>query len=36
MMMDGSVKTIKMTISTATWWALGTMAGGEVLSSDSY
>ena len=33
---DGSVHFIKGTISMPTWWALGTRAGGEVLSADSY
>jgi prepilin-type N-terminal cleavage/methylation domain-containing protein/prepilin-type processing-associated H-X9-DG protein len=33
---DGSVRFIKSTISRATWWALGTRANGEVISSDSY
>jgi prepilin-type N-terminal cleavage/methylation domain-containing protein len=33
---DGSVKFIKNTISPDTWRALGTIAGGEVLSADSY
>jgi prepilin-type N-terminal cleavage/methylation domain-containing protein/prepilin-type processing-associated H-X9-DG protein len=33
---DGSTKAIKSTINTATWWALGTRAGGEVVSADSY
>jgi len=33
---DGSVRYIKDTVSPPTWWALGTKAGGEVLSSDSY
>lgn len=33
---DGSVKFIKNTISSATYRALGTIAGGEVVSSDSY
>ena len=33
---DGSVKFIKETIATATWWALGTRAGGEVISADQY
>ena len=33
---DGSVKAIKSTISVNTWWALGTRAGGEVISSDQY
>jgi len=35
-MMDGSVRFIKDSIAPATWWALGTQAGAEVLSSDSY
>ena len=33
---DGSVKFIKSTINITTWWALGTRAGGEVISSDQY
>ena len=33
---DGSVHFIKSTISLNTYWALGTKAGGEVISSDSY
>jgi prepilin-type N-terminal cleavage/methylation domain-containing protein/prepilin-type processing-associated H-X9-DG protein len=33
---DGSVKFIKSTISYQTWAALGTRAGGEVVSSDAY
>ncbi|WP_422928106.1 DUF1559 domain-containing protein [Singulisphaera sp. PoT] len=33
---DGSVKFIKDSIARKTWWALGTRAGGEVISSDSY
>ncbi|WP_435021931.1 DUF1559 domain-containing protein [Tundrisphaera sp. TA3] len=36
MMGDGSVKFIKSTINQATWMALGTRSGGEVVSSDSY
>jgi prepilin-type N-terminal cleavage/methylation domain-containing protein/prepilin-type processing-associated H-X9-DG protein len=35
-MADGSVRFIKDTIAERTWWALGTKAGGEVLSADSY
>ena len=35
-MADGSVKFIKDSINQLTWWALGTIAGGEVISSDSY
>jgi prepilin-type N-terminal cleavage/methylation domain-containing protein/prepilin-type processing-associated H-X9-DG protein len=33
---DGSVRFIKSTISPPTWWALGSMAGGEVVSADAY
>jgi prepilin-type N-terminal cleavage/methylation domain-containing protein/prepilin-type processing-associated H-X9-DG protein len=33
---DGSVRFIKDSINRMTWWSLGTKAGGEVLSSDSY
>ena len=33
---DGSVKFIKNTINRQTWVALGTRAGGEVVSADSY
>ncbi len=33
---DGSVKFIKDTIDLQTYWSLGTRAGGEVLSADSY
>jgi prepilin-type N-terminal cleavage/methylation domain-containing protein/prepilin-type processing-associated H-X9-DG protein len=33
---DGHVQFIKQTIALRTWWALGTKAGGEVLSADSY
>jgi prepilin-type N-terminal cleavage/methylation domain-containing protein/prepilin-type processing-associated H-X9-DG protein len=36
MMADGSVKFIKNSINLSTWWALGTKAGGEVISADSY
>ena len=35
-MADGSVKFIKDSINLQTWMALGTRAGGEVISSDSY
>ncbi len=33
---DGSVRFIKNTINPFTWRALGTIAGGEVISADSY
>jgi prepilin-type N-terminal cleavage/methylation domain-containing protein/prepilin-type processing-associated H-X9-DG protein len=33
---DGSVKFVKDSISRETWWALGSRAGGEVVSSDAY
>jgi prepilin-type N-terminal cleavage/methylation domain-containing protein/prepilin-type processing-associated H-X9-DG protein len=33
---DGSVRFIKNTINPVTWWSLGTIGGGEVLSSDGY
>jgi len=33
---DGSVHFIKSSISIQTYWALGTKANGEVISSDSY
>jgi prepilin-type processing-associated H-X9-DG protein len=33
---DGSVHAIKNTVAYATWRALGTVAGGEVISADSY
>ena len=33
---DGSVKFIKNSISQVTWWALGSKAGGEVVSAGSY
>jgi prepilin-type processing-associated H-X9-DG protein len=33
---DGSVHFAKNSVSPATWYALGTRAGSEVISSDSY
>ena len=35
-MADGSVRFVKDTINLQTWWGLGSRAGGEVLSADSY
>ena len=35
-MADGSVKFIKDSVGQQPWWALGTRAGGEVISSDAY
>ena len=34
LMADGSVRFIKNTINMQTWWALGTRAGGEIVSSN--
>src|SRR5262249_38067974 len=33
---DGSVRYVKNSVSPATWRALGSIAGGEVLSADQY
>jgi prepilin-type processing-associated H-X9-DG protein len=33
---DGSVRSVKNSISLATWRALSTTQGGEVISSDAY
>jgi prepilin-type N-terminal cleavage/methylation domain-containing protein/prepilin-type processing-associated H-X9-DG protein len=33
---DGSVRFVKDSVNPQTWWALGTRANGEVVSSDSY
>jgi prepilin-type N-terminal cleavage/methylation domain-containing protein/prepilin-type processing-associated H-X9-DG protein len=33
---DGSVKFIKDSIAPQVWWAIGTKAGGEVISADSF
>jgi hypothetical protein len=35
-MMDGSVRFIKDTVGLEPWWALGTRAGGELISADQY
>jgi prepilin-type N-terminal cleavage/methylation domain-containing protein/prepilin-type processing-associated H-X9-DG protein len=34
--LDGSVRFIKSSVANATWWALATKNGGEVISADSY
>jgi prepilin-type N-terminal cleavage/methylation domain-containing protein/prepilin-type processing-associated H-X9-DG protein len=36
LMADGHVQFVKDSINQRTWWGLGTIAGGEVISSDSY
>jgi hypothetical protein len=33
---DGSVRFIKNSIAPMTWVGLGSISGGEVISSDSY
>ena len=33
---DGSVRFIKNSINIQTWWALGTKAGGEIISADQF
>jgi prepilin-type processing-associated H-X9-DG protein len=33
---DGSVKFVKTSVNGGVWRALGTIAGGEVISGDSY
>jgi prepilin-type processing-associated H-X9-DG protein len=35
-MADGSVRFAKSSVAQNVWWALGTRADGEVVSSDSY
>jgi prepilin-type N-terminal cleavage/methylation domain-containing protein/prepilin-type processing-associated H-X9-DG protein len=36
LMADGSVRFIKDSVARKTWWAIGTRAGAEVVSADSY
>jgi prepilin-type processing-associated H-X9-DG protein len=36
LMADGSVRFIKDSIARATWWAIGTKAGGETVSADQF
>jgi prepilin-type N-terminal cleavage/methylation domain-containing protein/prepilin-type processing-associated H-X9-DG protein len=33
---DGSTRFVKSTVAINAWWGLGTISGGEVISSDSY
>ena len=33
---DGSVRFLKNSVNQITWWALGTKAGGEVISANAY
>jgi prepilin-type processing-associated H-X9-DG protein len=33
---DGSVRFIKDSVNANTWWGIGTKAGGEVISADSF
>jgi hypothetical protein len=33
---DGTTRAIKQTVAVQVWWALGTRAGGEAVSSDTY
>jgi prepilin-type N-terminal cleavage/methylation domain-containing protein/prepilin-type processing-associated H-X9-DG protein len=35
LMCDGSVRFVKDSVSTATWWAIGTNSGAEIVSDDS-
>jgi prepilin-type N-terminal cleavage/methylation domain-containing protein/prepilin-type processing-associated H-X9-DG protein len=34
--LDGSVRTVKSTVNINTWWAIGSRAGSEVVSGDSF
>jgi prepilin-type processing-associated H-X9-DG protein len=34
--LDGTVRFIKDSISNVTWYALGTVAGGEIVSADQF
>jgi prepilin-type processing-associated H-X9-DG protein len=36
LMGDASVRFVKESVGTSAWWALGTAAGGEVISADAY
>jgi prepilin-type processing-associated H-X9-DG protein len=34
--LDGSVRFVKDSVNQATWWAISTSAGGEVVSADAF
>jgi prepilin-type processing-associated H-X9-DG protein len=36
LMADGAVRFAKESVVPSTWWALGTRAGGEVVSASDY
>jgi prepilin-type N-terminal cleavage/methylation domain-containing protein/prepilin-type processing-associated H-X9-DG protein len=36
LLMDGSVRFVKDSVSSVTWWAIATKAGGEVVSADAF
>ena len=36
LLMDGSVRSVKDSVTPSVWWAIGTMAGNEAVSADSY
>ena len=36
LMCDGSARFVKSSVAVQSWWALGTMAGGEIVSGDAY
>ena len=36
LLLDGSVRFVKNSVSQMTWWAISTKAGGEIVSADSY
>jgi hypothetical protein len=35
-MADGSTRAARRTVAVPIWWALGTRAGGEVVSADAF
>jgi len=36
LLLDGGVRSIRDSLSPSVWWALGSKAGGEIITSDSY